>query len=66
MVIENDHLDTLCEDIKPRTQEEVDALSPEELIGIIREGDVYKRQAIRLSLPPSPWPSVPPPWMCSP
>jgi len=27
-------------DIKPRTQEEVDALSPEELIGIIREGGI--------------------------
>ena len=40
VVIENDHLDTLCEDIKPRTQEEVDALSPEELIGIIREGGI--------------------------
>jgi len=40
VVIENDHLNTLCEDIKPRTQEEVDALSKEELIGIIREGGV--------------------------
>jgi len=40
VVIENDHLDTLCEDIKPRTQEEVDALTPEELISIIREGGV--------------------------
>ena len=40
VVIENDHLDTLCEDIKPRTQEEVDALSKEELIGIIREGGI--------------------------
>ena len=40
VVIENDHLDTLCEDIKPRTQEEVDALTPEELIGIIREGGI--------------------------
>ena len=43
VVIENDHLDTLCEDIKPRTQEEVDALSPEELIGIIREGGIVGR-----------------------
>ena len=40
VVIENDHLDTLCEDIKPRTQEEVDALSKEELISIIREGGI--------------------------
>ena len=40
VVIENDHLGTLCEDIKPRTQEEVDGLSPEELMNIIREGGV--------------------------
>ena len=40
VVIENDHLGTLCEDIQPRTQEEVDALTPEELIAIIREGGV--------------------------
>ncbi len=40
VVIENDHLGTLCEDIKPRTQEEVDALSNEELIAIIREGGI--------------------------
>ena len=40
VVIENDHLNTLCEDIKPRTQEEVDALTPEELMGIIREGGI--------------------------
>ena len=40
VVIENDHLGTLCEDIKPRTQEEVDALTPEELIGIIREAGI--------------------------
>ena len=40
VVIENDHLGTLCEDIKPRTQEEVDALSKEELIGIIREAGI--------------------------
>ena len=31
VVIENDHQKTLCEDIKPRTQEEVDALSKEDL-----------------------------------
>ena len=40
VVIENDHLDTLCEDIKPRTREEVDALTPEELINIIREAGI--------------------------
>ena len=40
VVIENDHLQTLCEDCKPRTQEEVDALSPEELMNIIREGGI--------------------------
>lgn len=40
VVIENDHLDTLCEDIHPRTQEEVDALSAEELINIIHQGGV--------------------------
>ena len=40
VVIENDHLGTLCEEIKPRTQEEVDALSAEELINIIREGGI--------------------------
>ena len=40
VVIENDHLDTLCEDCKPRTQEEVDALTPEELMNIIREGGI--------------------------
>ena len=40
VVIENDHLDTMHEDIKPRTQEEVDALSPEALMEIIREGGI--------------------------
>ena len=40
VVIENDHQNTLCEDIKPRTQAEVDALSVEELIAIIREGGI--------------------------
>ena len=40
VVIENDHLGTIHEDIKPRTQEEVDALTPEALIEIIREGGV--------------------------
>ena len=40
VVIENDHKGTLCEDVKPRTEEEVNALSNEELISIIREGGV--------------------------
>ena len=40
VVIENDHKGTLCEEIKPRTEEEVNALSNEELISIIREGGV--------------------------
>ena len=38
VVIQNDHLDTLCETVKPRTQEEVDALTPMELVDIIHEG----------------------------
>ena len=40
VVIENDHQGTLCEEIKPRTQAEVDALTPEELISIIREAGI--------------------------
>ena len=40
VVIENDHLGTLDESIQPRTKEEVDALSPEELINIIREAGI--------------------------
>ena len=40
VVIENDHQYTLCEDIKPRTQEEVDALTIEDLMDIIREGGI--------------------------
>ena len=40
VVIENDHLGTLHEDVKPRTQEEVDALTPEELMEIIHEGGI--------------------------
>ena len=40
VVIENDHQDTLCEDIRSRTQEEVDALSAQELISIIREAGI--------------------------
>ena len=40
VVIENDHQDTLCEDIHPRTQEEVDALTPEQIIDIVHEGGI--------------------------
>ena len=40
VVIENDHLDTPCPDLTPRTPEEVDKLSAEELMNIIREGGV--------------------------
>ena len=40
VVIENDHQYTLCEDIKPRSPEEVEALNPEELIAIIREAGI--------------------------
>ena len=40
VVIENDRLDTLCPDIRPRTPEEVDALTADELMILIREGGV--------------------------
>ena len=40
VVIENDHLGTLCEEIKPRTQEEADQLTVEELMSIIREAGI--------------------------
>ncbi len=40
VVIQNDHLDTLCETVKPRTQAEVDALTPQELMDIIREAGI--------------------------
>ena len=40
VVIENDHLDTLCPDIQPRTPEEVEKLTAEELMGIIREAGI--------------------------
>lgn len=40
VVIENDHQNTLCPDIQPRTQEQVDALTPEELIEIIHQGGI--------------------------
>ena len=40
IVIQNDNLYELCPDITPRTQEEVDKLTPEELMNIIREGGI--------------------------
>ncbi len=40
VVIENDHADELCPDICPRTPEQVDALSPQELMSIIREAGI--------------------------
>ena len=40
VVIENDHLDTLCPDVQPRTQEQVDALDAGELMNIIREAGI--------------------------
>ena len=40
VVIENDHLGTLCEEIQPRTQQQVDAMTPEELIAVIREAGI--------------------------
>ena len=40
VVIENDHQDTLCPDIQARTQADVDALTAEELVAIIREAGV--------------------------
>ena len=40
VVIENDHQGTLCEEIKPRTQEEADRLTVEELMSIIREAGI--------------------------
>ena len=40
VVIENDHQDTLYEEIHPRTPEAVAKLTPQELIGIIREAGI--------------------------
>lgn len=40
VVIENDHQDTLCPDIHPRTAEEVEKLTEAELLGIIREAGI--------------------------
>lgn len=40
VVIENDHLDTMCPDIQPRTREQVDNMTPEELMAVIREAGI--------------------------
>ena len=40
VVIENDHQDTLCEDIHSRTPEAVEKLTSDELISIIREAGI--------------------------
>ena len=40
VVVENDHLGTLCPDIKPRSEKEVAALGAEDLIGIVREAGI--------------------------
>ena len=40
VVIQNDHQDTLCPEVRPRTQEQVDALTPQELMDIIREAGI--------------------------
>ena len=42
VVIENDHQYELHPDIKPRTHEEVEALSPEEMMAIIREAGIVR------------------------
>jgi len=39
-VIENDHLGQMSPEITPRTQQQVDALTPQELMSIIREAGV--------------------------
>ena len=40
VVIQNDHNDTLCPDIQPRTAEQVQALTPEQLLEIIRNAGI--------------------------
>ena len=46
VVIQNDHLDTLCPDIQRRTHEQIEALTPEELMGIIREAGIVGRKLL--------------------
>jgi len=40
VVIENDHQDTLCPEIRPRTAEQAAALTGEELLSVIREAGI--------------------------
>ncbi len=40
VVIENDHLGAVCSDVRPRSQQEVQWLSAEDLMGIIREAGI--------------------------
>ena len=40
VVIENDHQDTLCPDIQKRTHEQIEALTPQEMMDIIREAGI--------------------------
>ena len=40
VVIENDHQHTLCPEVQPRSREQVEALTSEELMGIIREAGI--------------------------
>ena len=40
VVIENDHLGTLCPEITPRTADEVAGMTPDELMAVIREGGI--------------------------
>ncbi len=40
VVIQNDHQDTLCDDIQPRTVQQVDALTADELIEIIHQAGI--------------------------
>ena len=40
VVIENDHQNTLCPEIAPRTAQQIEALTPEELMNIIREAGI--------------------------
>ena len=40
VVIENDHQDTLCPDIQRRTHEQIEALTPQEMMDIIREAGI--------------------------
>ncbi len=40
VVIANDHQDTLSPDVQPRSQEQVDSMTPEELMAVIREAGI--------------------------